>query len=60
MLDLLLTSLRAYGLYIPMLWVIGYVYSKVARNLVKFPKWIAILCGYPHKDNLVNFMVASY
>jgi hypothetical protein len=60
MLDLLITSLRAYGLYIFAVWVMGYLYSKVNGNLYKFPKWLAILCGYPHKGNLVNFLAACY
>jgi hypothetical protein len=43
-----------------MVWGMGFLYSKMARNLVKLPRWLAILCGYPHKGNLVNFLAACY
>jgi hypothetical protein len=58
MVNLFLSTLKAFSPLVAFLWITGFLTSKLSKNRVRFPTFLAVLCGYPHKGSYVNLLGA--
>ena len=59
MIESFLTFLRASAMFVVGYWILGYIGSKLSRDVVRLPAILALLCGYPRKDGYVNCEAAG-